>query len=141
MDGQTAPASGGDAPHGRYGQNGRPESPRVGAHPEELGAVAAKPPVRQKVVLHFLAALQPYYAPPDSGQPAPRWEYVGLLLSDDPVAVDRVGLDILTTKRREQGIVLPEPEGVAAYLQAACAQYGLGQANLDQITVVTLGPD
>jgi hypothetical protein len=92
------------------------------------------------VVLHFLAALHPYYAVPPDADPALRWEYAGLLLSDDPVACDVVGLGILTTQRTAQGITPAQPAGAADYLNAACEQHRAGQSDRDQITLVTLGP-
>ena len=109
--------------------------------PQQLASVAAQPLVRQKVIFHFLLALHPYYAVPSAADEHPRWEYAGLLLSSDPVALDTVGLDILTAKRREVGLEPAEPEAVRDYLQAACDEHFLGQSNPDQITVVTIGPE
>ena len=112
---------------------------QVCATSRELASVAARPLVKAKVVLHFLAVLHPYYAVPTASNSQPRWQYAGLLLSSDPVALDTVGLDILTTKRREEG--LGPPAGAADYLQAAYQQHRLGQCNRDLITVVTIGPE
>ncbi|MCK4324022.1 MAG: hypothetical protein KAW89_05790, partial [Armatimonadetes bacterium] len=106
-----------------------------------LASVAARPLINQKVVLHFVVALDPFYAFPTDAQPRPRWEYAGLLLGSDPVAVDTVGLEILTTKRTEEGIEPAEPPTAAQYLRAAHDEYHLGQADLDEITVVTIGPE
>ncbi len=114
---------------------------QVVSEPRQLASVAAQPLVRQKVIFHFLLALHPYYAAPTAANPSPRWEYAGLLLSSDPVALDTVGLDILTAKRREVGLEPAEPEAARNYLQAACAEYFLGQSNPDLITVVTIGPE
>ncbi len=114
---------------------------QVVAQPCELASVAAQPLVRRRVVLHFLVALDPYYAVPTAADPPPRWEYAGLLLSSDPVALDTVGLEILTNKRREEGIEPAEPEVAGDYLQAACEEHFLGQSDPDLITVVTVGPE
>jgi len=113
---------------------------QVTADPKQLASVAARALTNQKVVLHFLVALHPFYAVPTDAHPHPRWEYAGLLLASDPVALDTVGLDILTTKRTEEGIEPAEPPTAAQYLQAAFSEYHLGQADRDEITVVTIGP-
>jgi len=113
---------------------------QVAVEPQQLASVAARPLITQKVVLHFLVALHPFYALPTETQPEPRWEYAGLLLSSDPVALDVVGLDILTAKRTEEGIEPAEPPTARQYLQAACDEHRLGQADREGITVVTIGP-
>jgi len=113
---------------------------QITAAPQQLASVAARPLINQKVVLHFLVALDPFYVVPTDAQPHPHWEYAGLLLGSDPVAVDTVALDILATKRREEGIEPSQPLAAGQYLQAACDEYRLGQADPDLITVVTIGP-
>ncbi len=114
---------------------------QVTADPQQLASVAARPLINQKIVLHFLVALHPFYAVPTEAQPKPRWEYAGLLLASDPVALDVVGLDILTAKRTQEGIEPAEPPTAEQYLQAAFSEYHLGQANRAEITVVTIGPE
>ncbi len=114
---------------------------QVTADPQQLASVAARPLINQKIVLHFLVALHPFYALPTEAQPEPRWEYAGLLLASDPVAVDSVGLDILTAKRTEEDIEPAEAPVARQYLEAAYNEYRLGQADLDNITVVTVGPE
>jgi len=114
---------------------------QVTADPQQLASVAARPLINQKVVLHFLVALDPFYAVPTDAHPRPRWEYAGLLLGSDPVAVDIVGLEILTAKRAQEGIEPAEPTVARQYLEAAYDEYRLGQADPDQITVVTIGPE
>jgi len=113
---------------------------QVTAEPQQLASVAGRPLINQKTVLHFLVALNPFYALPTDADPRPRWEYAGLLLASDPVALDVVGLDILTTKRTEEGIEPAELPTAAQYLQAAHDEYCLGQADREEITVVTIGP-
>jgi len=64
---------------------------QVTAEPQQLASVAARPLINQRVVLHFLVALHPFYALSTDAHPRPRWEYAGLLLSSDPVALDTAG--------------------------------------------------
>jgi len=118
-----------------------PVAKQVAAEPQQLASVAARPLVNQKVVLHFLVALHPFYAVPTEAQPGPRWEYAGLLLGSDPVAVDTVGLEILTAKRAQEDIEPAEPPVARQYLQAAYDVHRLGQANREDIAVVTIGPE
>ncbi len=114
---------------------------QVTADPQQLASVAARALTNQKVVLHFLIALDPFYAVPTDAHPRPRWEYAGLLLASDPVALDVVGLDILTAKRIEEGIEPAQPPTAAQYLQAAHDEYRLGQVDPDKISVVTIGSE
>ncbi len=118
-----------------------PVARQVTADPQQLASVAARPLINQKVVLHFLVALDPFYALPTDAHPRPRWEYAGLLLGSDPVALDVVGLDILTAKRTEEGIEPAASPTAEQYLRAAFSEYHLGQADRDEITVVTIGPE
>jgi len=118
-----------------------PVARQVTAEPQQLASVAARALINQKIILHFLVALHPFYAVPTETQPESRWEYAGLLLASDPVALDVVGLDILTAKRTEEGIEPAQPPVARQYLEAAYDEYRLGQANREDITVVTVGPE
>ena len=110
------------------------------SHPQQLASAAAEAIVRRRTRLHFLAALHPYYALPTPDNPKPRWEYTGLLVSTDPVAVDVIGQRILEAKREQQAgqswPLNPAPD----YLQAAGEQYYLGQCQPSLITVALSGP-
>ncbi len=138
-------------PHSQFGMTGAvynhlacapaTVAKQVTADPRQLASVAARALINQKVILHFLVALHPFYAVPTEAQPEPRWEYAGLLLASDPVAVDIVGLEILTAKRTEEGIEPAEPPVARQYLDAASDEYRLGQADRDKITVVTIEPE
>jgi uncharacterized protein (DUF362 family) len=115
------------------------------ANPTELPTAAAHPLMRQKVRLHILEAYQPLLE--DTGEQLPPiWEYRGLLLSSDPVALDRIGLTILATKQKETwGATQEEPPRIPAdrslkYLEAAAnRKYRLGRYDLSQIEVKVSG--
>ncbi|HDL19623.1 MAG TPA: DUF362 domain-containing protein, partial [Bacteroidetes bacterium] len=55
-----------------------------------------------------------------------------LFFSKDPVAMDRIGLDILDKKRREQGFT--SIKNISTHI-AACAQKGLGTNDLKKINL------
>ncbi len=68
-----------------------------------------------------------------------QWPYGGIILSTDPVAVDRVALEILERKRSaEQMIPLAADDRPVRYLASAAAR-GLGSAELGEIEVVSIG--
>ncbi len=108
--------------------------------PQQLPSAAAEPIVRQRTRLHLLAALHPYYALPTPQEPEPRWEYRGLLLSTDPVAVDVMGYRILAAKRNQQANETEPLDSIPEYLRVAGEQYCLGQCHPDLITVALSGP-
>jgi len=64
------------------------------------------------------------------------WNYAGIIVGTDGVAVDRVGLDIIQKRRNEvrgeEWPVSPPPKHVAV----ASTKYHLGEANLDRIEVI-----
>jgi hypothetical protein len=97
------------------------------------------PGVKGKTKLVLLDALRPLC---DKGpQPDPRymWDYKGLIASTDPVAVDAVGLQIVTAKRkqlrREAWPLTPPPLCVAS----ADEKFGLGTSRLSEIALEKIG--
>jgi len=62
------------------------------------------PPIRQKVRLHICDAIAPQYEGGPSFMPQWSWPFNGLLVSRDPVALDRTGWQILEAKRKEKGM-------------------------------------
>lgn len=120
------------------------------AQPDTIGAVAARRVLANKLVLHLLDCTQPYYAlepPPEAGgtegassPPArPRWDYRGMLCSQDPVALDQTARQILEAKR---AAVKGEPwplEPCPTYIEAAARLWKVGQADPTQIAVKAVG--
>ena len=120
----------------RYSRNPR------GYHDEnsaKLGEIWNLPDVSGKTKLILVDALHPLC---DKGpQPDPRykWPYNGLIGGTDPVAVEAVGLRIITEKRTalrgEPWPLSPPPLCV----EAADRAYGLGVSNWDEIQVTPVG--
>jgi uncharacterized protein (DUF362 family) len=101
--------------------------------------VCAHPFIRERLRLVVCDAIRPQY----NGGPAVRtqwqWPYGGLMLAADPVAMDRVALEILDRKRAAMGMKpLAADKRPVRYLASAQAR-GLGQADLGNTEVISLG--
>lgn len=71
--------------------------------------------------------------------PAHAWEHNGILVGTDPVAVDRVGWEIIERRRKARGLPsLAEATRWPKWLATAAA-YGLGEADLARTTVLEEG--
>ncbi len=106
---------------------------------DKLGEIWLLPQVKGKTRLVLVDALRPLC---DKGpQPDPRylWDYKGLIAGTDPVAVEAVGLAIITAKREalrgEPWPISPPPLCVAM----ADKRYGLGTSRLEEITIERAG--
>jgi hypothetical protein len=103
--------------------------------PVEVGSAAAKPASARKFVLHILDALQPNAEPGALAMP-PYWQCSTLVAGRDPVAVDRIGQQILE-ERRAAVKSAPWPlEPAPEYISAACTRFRVGQSDLVKITTV-----
>ncbi|MDY0004224.1 MAG: DUF362 domain-containing protein [Polyangia bacterium] len=115
-------------------------------HPDacaDLGALWNLPAVKGKTRLNLLVMLTPLYhgRGPHHFSPAHLWPYKGLILSADPVAADRVGLEILRAKRRE-AFGEDRPMAVAPHhVDLADSRHGVGVADWKRIQLVRLGWD
>ncbi len=70
-----------------------------------IAVMCAAPPIRAKSVLHIMDGLTSvYHAGPFSWNPEFHWRANTLLFGTDPVAVDRIELEIVEAKRRELGV-------------------------------------
>ncbi|RJP75298.1 MAG: DUF362 domain-containing protein [Candidatus Abyssobacteria bacterium SURF_17] len=100
--------------------------------------VCAHPLIARKLRLVVCDALIGQY----HGGPAPRpqwsWQAGSLIVSRDPVAVDRIGLAIIEEKRKEAGMQSLKDVGrEPKYIQTA-AQRGLGTADIGKISKVSI---
>jgi hypothetical protein len=109
--------------------------------PDEIGAVANRPLIRRKMLLHIMDALQPAYDFRVGRALPPRWDYRGLFVSHDPVALDALGAQLLAKYRENvKGVpwpLLPDP----AYVAKAWSVTALGQGDLGKITLIRSGWD
>lgn len=70
-----------------------------------IAVMCTAPTLRAKAVLHIMDGLRAvYHSGPFAWNPAFVWEAKALLIGTDPVAVDRIELEIVEQKRREMGV-------------------------------------
>lgn len=94
------------------------------------------PLFRDKVKLNVVDGIAAQYEGGPPFQPQWVWNFGGIIAGTDPVAVDRVGLDIIEEARRENGIKpLSEAGRYPHYLETA-ERLGLGNFDLGKVEVV-----
>lgn len=106
----------------------------------DLGAIWNLPILKGKTRLNVLLALNPlfYGRGPHNFDPRYQWNYCGIFVSRDPVAVDALGAELLRLKRidhfGEDKVVTP-----TKHIQVAEARHGLGVSDLARIDLVRMG--
>jgi len=118
-------------------------SPQPSAYHEDkndkLGEVWHLPDVKGKTRLIIVDALRPYFGPGPQINPLHRWDYKGIMVSTDPVALDATSLSICKVKRRlfkgEDWPITPPPKLIAA----ADTIYHLGTSDPAKIKLIKLG--
>ncbi|HIE52925.1 MAG TPA: DUF362 domain-containing protein [Armatimonadetes bacterium] len=96
------------------------------------------PVIQEKTRLIVCDALQPI---PEGGprfSPRFRWDYAGLLLSTDPVALDYCGWRIIEERRREVGLRPLKQVGRPPRQLASAAKLGLGTNDPHRIELVQI---
>jgi hypothetical protein len=109
----------------------------------DLAGVWDLPAVKGKTRLNVLVMLTPLFhgKGPHHYNPQYTWEYGGLIIGEDPVAVDATGVRILEAKRAEH-FGDEQPFGVPPkHIQVAEDKFGLGVADPDRIELIKLGWD
>jgi len=96
------------------------------------------PYIRDKLRLIVCDAITLQY----QGGPAykPQWalDYRSLLLSQDPVAIDRIGERLIEEERKKKGLPFLKQIGREPIHIATAAKRGLGTGNLDKIELLNL---
>lgn len=113
-------------------------------HPDsciDLGALWKLPIVRGKTRLNILVMLTPQFhcLGPHHFDKEYTWQYKGMLVGTDPVAVDAVGLKIIEARRKlyfKEDSPMHPP---VRHIRAAEEKHGIGIANLAKIEIVKLG--
>ncbi len=106
-----------------------------------LGAIWKLPIVRNKTRLNILVVLTPLFhgIGPHHFDPRYTWEYKGILVGTDPVALDAVGLHLFQAKRLAyfgEHLPLSPP---AKHIALANTRHKIGTSDLRQIELVKLG--
>ena len=102
---------------------------------ETCAQVCAFPPLRDKVVLNIADGLRGCYDGGPGANPQFFCQYHTLLIGTDPVAVDRIGHDIIIGRRIAEGRQQEDsPTNMAQLIMAQ--EYGLGISDRDKIELI-----
>jgi uncharacterized protein (DUF362 family) len=104
---------------------------------ETCAQVCAFPPIRDKVVLNIVDGIVGCYQGGPGANPQFIIPYHTMLFGTDPVAVDRVGYDIVIKKRIEMGVQQEDTERGKEFMRLA-KSYGLGESEIDSINLQTI---
>ena len=99
---------------------------------ETSAQVTAFPPIRDKVVLNIVDGIKGCFNGGPGANPQFFTFYKDVLIGTDPVAVDRIGYEIVTKKRIEEGLQKEENLKNRAFMEMA-NEYGLGECDLEKI--------
>jgi len=102
---------------------------------ETCAYVCAFPPLRDKVVLNIADGLIGCYDGGPSAKPQFICNYNMLLVGSDPVAVDRVGHDVIIAKRIEKGIQKEDAQKASRFIDMA-QELKLGTGDRDKIVII-----
>jgi hypothetical protein len=108
---------------------------------ENLGAIWHLPAVKGKTRLNILLVLTPLFhgRGPHHYHPRYVWQYKGLLVSFDPVAIDAIGLKLIQAKRLQYFGEASMMETPANHIIAADRKYHLGASDPSHIELLKLG--
>jgi hypothetical protein len=96
-----------------------------------IAEINALPPIRTKFRLAIMNGLKGVFDRwPGTRSPQFQWRHDGFLLSADPVAMDRVELEIIDEERKRRGL---SPIGARARFLETAAKLDLGRNDLRQI--------
>ena len=100
---------------------------------ETCAQVPCFQPLRDKVVLNIADGIRGCYDGGPGAKPQFITDYNTLLVGSDPVAVDRVGYEIVLKKRLKEKIQKAESPRGCGFMNMA-QEYGLGVADLEKIS-------
>jgi len=105
----------------------------------DTGILNAIPAIRDRCRLIVIDALQPLFSGGPQVDPTYLWEYNGLIVGTDPVAVDAICARIIQAKRdQHKGYAWPISPP-AKHIEIADTKYGLGVSDPKRIDLVKLG--
>lgn len=107
----------------------------------DLAAIWKKPMVKDKTRLNILLLLQPLFhgIGPHHFDKTYVWDYKGILVGVDPVALDAIGLQIFDAKRRAYFGKARPLQPPAHHVAYADIKHKLGTSDLRKIDLVKLG--
>jgi uncharacterized protein (DUF362 family) len=96
------------------------------------------PYIKDKLRLIVLDGITAQYNGGPAYNPRWNWNYDGILISQDPVALDQIGREIIEEKRKRMGLLsLNELKREPKYI-ATAARLHLGEDNMEKIEVVKI---
>ncbi|NCC73224.1 MAG: DUF362 domain-containing protein [Sphingobacteriia bacterium] len=99
---------------------------------ETCAEVCAFPPLRDKVVLNIVDGIKGCFDGGPGANPQFICNYNTILAGTDPVAVDRIGYNIVIAKRIEEGVQEEELARGRKFMELAAA-LGLGECDINKI--------
>ena len=102
---------------------------------ETIAYACAFPPLRDKTVLNIVDGLIGCFDGGPAANPQFICEYNTLLVGTDPVAVDRIGYEIVLAKRIEEGKQKEERPGATKFMELA-QELQLGVADRNKIELI-----
>ncbi|MFH0991463.1 MAG: DUF362 domain-containing protein [bacterium] len=113
-------------------------------HPDsciDLGALWKLPIVKGKTRLNILVMLTPQFhcIGPHQFDKEFTWQYKGMIVGTDPVAVDTVGLKIIEAQRTLYFKEVTPMRPPVRHITAAEEKHGIGIANMNNIDIIRLG--
>ncbi len=106
-----------------------------------LGAIWHLPVVKDKTRLNIQVMLTPHFHAVSTHYIDPKyiWNYCGILVSADPVALDSLALRIIQLKRQDHYGDDRSLNPTAPHVIAADKKFGLGTSDLNRIEIIRLG--
>jgi len=107
----------------------------------DLGALFNLPQVKGKTKLNVLCALTPQFHGRGPHHFSRRfvWGYHGLIVGQDPVAVDTIGLRLIMAKRAEKLGKAQALPPVPKHIEIADKKHGIGTSDINKIELIKLG--
>lgn len=107
----------------------------------DLGGLWKLPVCQGKTRLNILVALTPLFHSIGPHRYAENavWNYKGMLVSTDPVAVDTLGVKLLEEMRKAFYEIPPRGGTSTKHVGLADTRHGVGIANLDEIELIKIG--
>ncbi|MBS1322016.1 MAG: DUF362 domain-containing protein, partial [Parabacteroides sp.] len=104
---------------------------------DTCASACAFPPLRDKVVLNITDGMIGCFDGGPAANPQFICHYNTILAGSDPVAVDRIGYDMVIAKRIEEGVQEEEKAGARAFMDMA-QEFKLGVADKEKIELVEI---
>ena len=113
-------------------------------HPDScanLALVWKLPVVKGKIRLNILSALTPQFhgRGPHHYDRRYVWNYNGIIVGKDPVAVDSIGLELIKAKRKEYFGKEIKFNTLPKHIRVADKKHHLGTSDINQIELIKLG--